>query len=649
MTVSLDLHITGPDSNHVLSIDNQPFRIGRSPDNEVALIEDNTLSRQHCIVETRNGNVYVRDLDSRHGTWIRGKKLKIHRVAEGDVIFAGRSRLMFLAPGTKTPPMPKRNSRRGPPTPVQGGAQSPSGKEAGPGQSAPNRFGRLEGNQPRATSRQQRPKLEENENLPAANEEDIPRYAGEMPADASEPAPTARQARRPAPSQQQSPAEAQYVQAPQEAYAPPQNYVPAPAGYVPAPIEPVDDYDYENPPEPRLAAPTIVQGKALPALLGGKPPVPKGWLGRQAPADSRNQAQKLLMKARQLEASDVHVSPELPLTMRLNGVLKQMGEPFNMQDIETLIDNVCTEDQRHFFNSTGDFDYCYEFETGGRYRTNICRHRIGNAITFRLIKENVTSLADLGVPDIAGKLTEFSTGLVLCTGPMGSGKTTTMMSLAQLVNEARPDHLITVEDPIEFLMTPARCQVSQRQLGIHTQSFDAALKAALREDPDIIVIGDMRDYETTSLAISASETGHLVFASMHAMNCMKTLDKLIDMFPAAEQSVIRVMVSESLRGIVCQRLIPAIGGGRVPAVELLFNSVAIGNIIRENKVANLVNAMQLGRSQGMRTMDMALQTLLDDQKITAKTAFDNADNKDRFRARMLREEEEPGEQAGDSG
>ncbi|MDF1664143.1 MAG: PilT/PilU family type 4a pilus ATPase, partial [Planctomycetota bacterium] len=375
-------------------------------------------------------------------------------------------------------------------------------------------------------------------------------------------------------------------------------------------------------------------------LLGGEPLFPIGWQGQPAPADSGNHAQMLLNKARELNASDVHVAPGMPFTVRVNGVLRSMGEALNLQDVETLIDNVCTVDQRHYFNCTGDYDYCYDFEGGGRFRTNICRHRTGNAVTFRLIKEKVLHLAELGIPEDAAKLTEFATGLVLLTGPMGAGKTTTMMALARLVNEDRPDHLITVEDPIEFLLPPAKCQVSQRQLGIHTQSFDAALRAALREDPDIIVIGDMRDYETTSLAISASETGHLVFASMHAMNCMKTLDKLIDMFPAAEQNVIRVMISESLRGIVCQRLVPAIGGGRVPAVELLFNSVAIGNIIRENKVANLVNAMQLGRSQGMRTLDMALQSLLEEQKISAKVAFNNAENKDRFRARMLREEEE---------
>lgn len=633
--MSLELHITGPDGTQVLEISDEPLRIGRSPDNDVALIEDNTLSRQHCIVEIRNGNLYVRDLNSRHGTWTRGKKLKIHRVSEGDIVFAGRSRLVFLPPGAKTPPMPKPRGAPGPGARRPGSAHS---TQAGPGpRSSEHRKRRPESPEARPqrqTSRlpKEPPQLDETENFPAATEKEVPRSEPPPP-----PPPPPRKMDLDPPEQSR------------QAPVPRNDPAPRAPARDPEPIKEVDPLVYEKPPPPRPADRTIIEGDELPPLLGGEPLFPIGWQGKPAPADPSNQAQMLLNKARQLGASDVHVSPGLPFTMRVNGDLRSMGEPLNVQDVETLIDNVCTVDQRHFFNCTGDYDYCYDYDGGGRFRTNICRHRTGNALTFRLIKEKVLHLAELGISEDAAKLTEFATGLVLLTGPMGAGKTTTMMSLARLVNEDRPDHLITVEDPIEFLLPPAKCQVSQRQLGIHTQSFDAALRAALREDPDIIVIGDMRDYETTSLAISASETGHLVFASMHAMNCMKTLDKLIDMFPAAEQNVIRVMISESLRGIVCQRLVPALGGGRVPAVELLFNSVAIGNIIRENKVANLVNAMQLGRAQGMQTLDMALQNLLDEQKISAKVAFNNAENKDRFRARMLREEEENlGERGGES-
>jgi twitching motility protein PilT len=641
MTDTLELHITGPDGTQILNIRDEPIRIGRSPDNDIALVEDNTLSRQHCVVELRNGSLYVRDLNSRHGTWTRGKKLKIHRVAEGDVVFAGRSRLMFLPPGAKTPPMPNKKGGR------RDSTSSSSHSSAGPKQSGKRRRRSADkeaqgdrGNRKTVRSPRDRGELEEADNEPVVKSKELDLTTQEpSPTPASNhsraPAPASNHSRAPAPaSRSRAPASRSRAPAKQSSEL---GWVPDEA---PEPLEEIDPSFYENPPAAQLAKRTVVEGDKLEPLTHVRLPIPKGWQGGVASANSKNQTQRLLKKARDIGASDVHITVGLPFTMRVNGELRSKGERLTIQDVETLIDNICTQCQRDYFDSIGDYDYCYEFDGGGRYRTNICRHRTGNSLSFRVIKSDVTSLADLGVPVQASRLTKYATGLVLITGPMGAGKTTTMMALAQMVNEDRPEHLISVEDPIEFLLEPAKCQVSQRQLGVHTNSFDAALKAALREDPDIIVIGDMRDYDTTSLAISASETGHLVFASMHAMNCMKTLDKLIDMFPAGEQGTIRIMVSESLRGIICQRLVPAINGGRVPAVELLFNSVAIGNIIRENKVANLVNAMQLGRAQGMRTLDMALQTLLDEAKISARVAFGNAENKDRFRARMLREEEE---------
>lgn len=317
--------------------------------------------------------------------------------------------------------------------------------------------------------------------------------------------------------------------------------------------------------------------------------------------------------------------------MRVDGKLVREGPDLTVEGVESLLGELLYDDQKQFFSASGDYDFCFSYEGGGRFRTNVARQRTGNHITLRVIKEGIKPLEELGVPTIIEGLTKYAQGLVLLTGPMGAGKTTTMMSLVQLVNDSRPDHIITVEDPIEFLMPGTSCQVSQRQLGVHTESFDAALRAALREDPDIIVIGDLRDYATTSLAISASETGHLVFASMHAMNCAKTLDKLVDMFPAGEQNVIRISVSESLRGIVSQRLVPAIGGGRVPAVEILFNSIAVANCIRENKTANLINIMQLGKSSGMQTIDMALTNLLNEGKIAPETAFACCENKEKFR------------------
>ncbi|MDF1662384.1 MAG: FHA domain-containing protein, partial [Planctomycetota bacterium] len=395
MTTSLELHITGPDGTQVLEINDEPIRIGRSPDNDVALIEDNTLSRQHCIVEIRNGNLYVRDLNSRHGTWTRGKKLKIHRVSDGDIVFAGRSRLVFLPPGAKTPPMPK--PRGGPGSgaaPARRPANGPSTQAAPGPRSSEHRKRRPEPTEarpqrPSARAPSQPTTLDDTENFQATTEKELPR---------SEPPPPP-----PPPKKIELDPPERSRPAPKNDYAPKtQARLPQPA-----PEPESDPLVYEKPPPPRPAERTIVEGDELPPLLGGEPLFPIGWQGQAAPADSENQTQMLLNKARGLDASDVHVSPGMPFTVRVNGVLRSMGEALSLQDVETLIDNVCTVDQRHYFDCTGDYDYCYDFEGGGRFRTNICRHRTGNAITFRLIKEKVLHLAELGIPEDAAKLTEF--------------------------------------------------------------------------------------------------------------------------------------------------------------------------------------------------------------------------------------------------
>jgi twitching motility protein PilT len=278
-----------------------------------------------------------------------------------------------------------------------------------------------------------------------------------------------------------------------------------------------------------------------------------------------------------------------------------------------------TEEQAERFASAGDLDFCLTVGTD-RYRANACQTRLGPSIAFRLIQDRVPTLAELKLPPEVQKLTTYSQGLVLVTGPLGAGKTTSIMALVDLINRTRHDHIITVEDPIEYLLPPVRCQVSQRELGAHTRTFETALRAALREDPDVIVIGDLRDYETARLAIAAAETGHLVFASMPAMNAMKTLDRLLDMFPASEQAVVRTTVSESLRGVLCQRLVPGAKGELVVAVELLINSVAIANIIRDGKTSNLKSAMQTGKAQGMRTLAMSLEELVKRGEVSAATA-----------------------------
>ena len=320
--------------------------------------------------------------------------------------------------------------------------------------------------------------------------------------------------------------------------------------------------------------------------------------------------------------------------VRIHGELKKLLEEapaLKPEETTRLIRMALTPDQWAYFDRGGDLDFSYSFSGGGRYRANIMRQRNGDDFACRIIGEKTASLEELGIPAGARRLTEFAQGLVLVTGPSGHGKTTTMMALVELVNLNRPDHIITVEEPIEYIIEGKKCHVSQREVGPHTLSFAAALRAALRENPDIIVIGELRDYETTSMAISAAETGHLVFASLPTQDAAKTIDKVLDYFPPEEQQQIRLMVSESLRGILSQQLIrKKDGSGRVSATELLFNSVAVGNIIREANTAGLVNAMQLGKNQGMLLMDDSLMDLANKGLIAGEEAWLRASNRSKF-------------------
>lgn len=617
MSGELELHIQGPDGQKVVPLGGGPLRLGRSGDNEIPLVEDKVLSRNHCVVEIVDGRLLVRDLGSRHGTWHRGQKVETHVVKRGDVLLIGRSRLIFLPKGSRPPAPPP---PRGPGGPGQrrpsGRRQRPPGPPGGPG-------GPPRGGPPRSRA----PGPSGPGAPPPGRQAPAPRPA---PQRAPEPEPdlhdtAAEPAMEPEPPQAREPAyqsEPAYEPEPEPAMEP----EPAP------PAQEPEARRVEHRPEGHSApGDDVFDEEPAPRVTGGKPRLPAGWPGGIAPADPNNFVQKILLDARKQGASDVHLMPDLPVTLRIRGQLDRQGRPLPAEVIDDYTRSILTDAQLQYFNTTGDYDFCYAFENGGRYRTNLAKSRTGIGATFRIVKTQVSRVTELGLPQTAEKLTTFATGLVLVTGPMGAGKTTSMMALVQLVNEDRPDHIITVEDPIEFVIEGASCHISQRELGIHTDSFDAALRAALREDPDIIVIGDMRDYETTSLAISASETGHLVFASMHAMSAAKTLDKLVDMFPAGEQSVIRQMVSESLRGILCQRLLPDTQGGRVPACELVFNSIAVANIIRDSKTAALVNAMQLGSKDGMLTLDNSIQKLLDQGLITGETAFAYAEKPDKFK------------------
>jgi twitching motility protein PilT len=285
-------------------------------------------------------------------------------------------------------------------------------------------------------------------------------------------------------------------------------------------------------------------------------------------------------------------------------------------------------------NSRGDSDFAYENEYG-RYRVSVVRQRLGVEIVFRVINVHVRTMDDLGLPEHLKLLTRYQNGLILATGSVGTGKSTTLAAMVQQVNMERHDHIITLEDPIEYVIRSKNCHVSQREVFTHTESFAAALRAALREDPDVIMVGEMRDLETISLAITAAETGHLVLATLHTATAARTLDRLLDVFPPEQQEHVRVMVAESLRGIISHQLIPKKDGtGRVLALEILTNSPAVANVIRENKTFMLPGIIQTGKKQGMRLMDDTLIDLYERGLISAEEAYARAEQKHLVREQL---------------
>ena len=278
-------------------------------------------------------------------------------------------------------------------------------------------------------------------------------------------------------------------------------------------------------------------------------------------------------------------------------------------------------------NARGDSDFAYENDYG-RYRVSVIRQRLGIEVVFRLINADVRTMDQLGLPEYLKLLTRYQNGLILVTGSVGSGKSTTLAAMIQQINMERHDHIITLEDPIEYVIRSRNCHVSQREVFTHTQSFATALRAALREDPDVIMVGEMRDLETISLAITAAETGHLVLATLHTANASRTLARLLDVFPPEQQEHIRVMVAESLRGVISHQLIPRKDGtARVLALEILTNTPAVANVIRENKTYLLPGIIQTGKKQGMRLMDDALMNLYENDLISAEEVYARADQK----------------------
>ncbi|MBC7366081.1 MAG: PilT/PilU family type 4a pilus ATPase [Undibacterium sp.] len=340
----------------------------------------------------------------------------------------------------------------------------------------------------------------------------------------------------------------------------------------------------------------------------------------------------LLCETAAYGASDLHLSTGARPFVRKNRAFSFLSDhPLTPTDALRLNTVLLSAGQKKTFLDRKDYDYALALSATDRYRVNLMFHKNGAAGSYRMVPEKVRSLRDLGFAshiETLKKLLTYHNGLILITGPVGSGKTTTLASMVDYLNTTRTDHIITVEDPIEVVQPAKGCNVSQREVGAHTKSFFTALKGALREDPDIIVIGELRDLETIEMAVSAAETGHLVIGTMHTSDAATTLTRLLDVFPPAQQTQIRSSVAESLRGVVCQRLLPAAtGGGLVLACEILVNNVAISNLIREGKSQGIRNAMETGMKEGMCLMDNVVFGLFNNHDITSQTALANISNR----------------------
>ena len=321
-------------------------------------------------------------------------------------------------------------------------------------------------------------------------------------------------------------------------------------------------------------------------------------------------------------ASDLHIVVGRPPMLRTRGDLVETEhERLTASKAEELIVEILTPAQKEQVERHLDLDFAYELPGLARFRANVMHQHRGLGAVFRIIPTDIMTLEELGMPPSVRKLAEMPAGLILVTGPTGSGKSTTLATMVDFINRNRTDHIITIEDPVEFVHENKKCLVNQREVGTHTEGFKRALRAALREDPDIVLVGEMRDLETIAIAIETAETGHLVFGTLHTTTAPSTVDRIIDQFPADRQSQIRVMLSESLRGVVAQMLCKKIGGGRVACYEILITNPAVSNLIREGKTYQLVSVMQTGKAQGMQTLNDHLVKLVKEKVVEAKEAF----------------------------
>ena len=371
------------------------------------------------------------------------------------------------------------------------------------------------------------------------------------------------------------------------------------------------------------------------APAGAPPPAATPARSTQDLSEHRAAMDVLFRILVQSGASDLHLRTGEPPMLRLHGELsRQEPPPLSAERLEAMLLSIMTGKEVGEFRDGGDTDWAYEIEGLARFRCNAGRDRFGAMGVFRVIPNQIRTAEEMGLSQEVQNLCYLTKGLVVVTGPTGSGKSTTLAGLVDLINRTRTDHIITIEDPIEFVHPSKKCLVTQRQVGLHTRSFKHALRAALREDPDIILVGEMRDLETVSIAIETAETGHLVFGTLHTTTAASTIDRIIDQFPPDRQAQVRVMLSESLRGVIAQTLCKKIGGGRVAAREVLLTIPAVSNLIREGKTFQIPSIMQVNRKGGMVTLNDALIELVDARLVEPKEAYMKAVEKAGFAAAL---------------
>ena len=339
---------------------------------------------------------------------------------------------------------------------------------------------------------------------------------------------------------------------------------------------------------------------------------------------------ELLAFAVKNKASDLHLSAGLPPMIRVHGDVRRINlPPMEHSDVHDMVYDIMNDLQRKVYEETMECDFSFEIPNLARFRVNAFVQNRGSGAVFRTIPSKVLSLEDLNCPKVFTEIAQNPRGIVLVTGPTGSGKSTTLAAMINFINENDYGHILTVEDPIEFVHESKKCLINQREVGPHTMSFNNALKSALREDPDVILVGEMRDLETIRLALTAAETGHLVFGTLHTSSAAKTIDRIVDVFPAAEKEMVRSMLSESLRSVISQTLLKTKDGtGRVAAHEIMIGTPAIRNLIRENKVAQMYSAIQTGQQYGMQTLDQCLVDLVRRNIVSGNEARMKAANKD---------------------